>query len=532
MGGNASFTLQQDPDIADAVRISLDTKDPESIRSLSLPFLLMRDFELETAGGLPVFSIHNKATGEVTVLGLPMGAQVEPETQRIILTPETEGFGDLIIEKSHGEAADPYAYWFSRQRDLLTATEFVQFVENYLSRTLEGWKNSRFDRQTLTWETRGDDRGFNEKAAAALLTETHGTREYTALLERMEAAAERTGKDLSLVTAPAIGDIVVKADHQRQAMTLQRENLLSLIRREEQAVFQNPELFFLFTAGDENGPPAALKALAETAPTEGIDAATAAGMFAFYLACLEEEGQPWPEITRYAALPETVLLPAIKVTREGFFIAQEGVSNSVKLSLEVGALLVRSGELTGRTIHSTLGRELIHSALMLGDEQGYLPEEFFFEDGEIIFSGYLPPEEFYPLLSNRDSIPRSLSLYREMGPGRWLYSNAEKVAVERSERSERYLFTAPVGEAHYILFQGVEPGFRLRLLGINWNPDPIFQYYYAGWYYDEETRSLFVKIKHRQKEEEILISYPAPTAAVPTASTTEADQAEKGSRQR
>ena len=518
MGSSLSFTVQQDPDVDEAVRLSLKTLDPGSIRSLALPFQLMREFALETAGGLPVFSIHNKVTDEVTVLGLPMGAVVDPVTQRIILIPEENGFGDMIVEKSSGEAADPYAYWFSRQRDLLSKSDFDQFVENYLGRAIEGWQNERFDRQSFTWETRGEERGFNELAAAALLTESYGKREFNSLYDRIETAAEQTVQDLGLATAPTIGDIVVKADHQRRESRIDLENLLDMIYRGEGAVFQNPDLYFLVTGFSPEGPPVALKELAAFMPVEEIDPATAAGMFAFYLACVEEEGKPWPEIARFTQLPETVLLPSIKVTREGFFLVQEDKANSILLSLEVGALMIRSGELLNRDIHSTLGRQLIHSALMLGDQQGYLPGELYFEDGEAVFTESLAPEEFYPLLTEKQNLPRIHSFYRELGPGRWVYSNARRVEAERNDRTETYTFTAPAGETHYFLIQGVEPGFRLRLLGINWNPDPIFQYYYSGWYYDENSRSLLVKLKHRQEREEVILTYPARTQApaVPT----------------
>ena len=508
MGEKISLFLRQDPDNPEVIRISLDAKHPDSIRSLSLPFFLMQGFTLKAAGGLPVVSIYGQFPEEVTVLSLPLGARVDLESHRIILTSREEGFGNIIVKKGNSDVADPYAYWLSQQGDILSRSEFDRLAADYLSRAREGWENSRFDRKTLTWETRGEGRGFNEEAAIALLTETKGTQAYPALLERMKFAAEQAGRELSLLSAPALGNIIVKADHTRRSIKLKRENILALIRRGGAEVFQYSDLYFLLTAGGTEAPLPSLKELAADLSMENLDPVIAAGAFAFYLACVEEEGEPWPEITRFSELPEAVLLPSIKVNREGFFITSNGGSHLLKLSLEVGRMLLQSGELLGRETHSLLGRELIHSVLIMGDEEGYLPREVYFEDGKVITTGDLPPEEVYPLLSERSGIARSVSLYRELGPGRWLYTNADEVEAQKSGRTERYLFSASVGRTHFVLLQGVRPGFRVRLLGVNWSSNRAFQNRHSGWFYDGTNRSLFVKLTQRREQEEVLITYP------------------------
>jgi hypothetical protein len=128
--------------------------------------------------------------------------------------------------------------------------------------------------------------------------------------------------------------------------------------------------------------------------------------------------------------------------------------------------------------------------------------------------GSLAPEAIYPLLSDSPRQPRFVSLYQEAGRGRWLYTNAESVEFERGTDTETYQITASAGETHYIAIQGVKPGFTIKLLGINWNPDPIFQYYYAGWFYDQKNQTLYIKIRHNRPTEEIRLYYPpkpAPT---------------------
>jgi hypothetical protein len=44
------------------------------------------------------------------------------------------------------------------------------------------------------------------------------------------------------------------------------------------------------------------------------------------------------------------------------------------------------------------------------------------------------------------------------------------------------------------------------LHGIRWRTDPQFQSYSDGWYYSASTRTLYVKIKHREELEELVIN--------------------------
>ena len=514
MKNNLSFTVLQDPEAQETVRISIDAADYSSIRNITLPFSLMQDFEMETAGGLPIFSIYKKTSSEVTVLGLPLGSLVDAVGNQLLLTPREDGFGDLIIEQRDGETADPYSYWFSRQGDLLSEEEYIRMVDSFLLKAVKGWRETRFNRQDLTWSTKNDEWDFNERAAAALLTEEKGSRNFGSLLETLTAAGQRTTRDLTLITAPMLGDIVEKTDHTREALQLKKENLAELIARKDRRVFMDPDLYFIIST---LGSPEERLALAEMAAStvwEDQDLPTAVGMLDFYHQTILEEGTPWKETESFNLIPEKLIFPAIRVTENGFFINTEKDHSSVILAVKAAVTLIRCGELTGKELHGTLGREVMASLLLMADEEGYLPEDIYFEDQAVMTIGSLAPEEIYPLLSDSPRQPRFVSLYREAGRGRWLYTNAEAVEFERGTDTETYQITASAGETHYLIIQGVKPGFTMKLLGINWNPDPIFQYYYAGWFYDQKNQSLYIKIRHNRPKEEIRLYYPpkpAPT---------------------
>lgn len=508
MKNNLSFTVTQDPEAPETVRISIDAADYGSIRNIVLPFSLMQDFEMETAGGLPIFSIYKKTSSEVTVLGLPLGSLVDAAGNQLLLTPREDGFGDLIIEQRDGESADPYSYWFSRQGDLLTKEEYHRIVDSFMIKAVKGWRETRFNRQTLTWATKEGEAGFNELAAAAILTEERGSRNYATLLENLTLAGQRATGPLSLVTAPALGDIVEKTDFTRETLQLKKENLIEQITRKDRRVFMDPDLYFVITAMGTAEERSALAEMAASTIWEEQDLPTAVGMLDFYHQAVLEEGRPWKEIESFVAIPEKLIFPAIRVTENGFFINTEKDHSSVLLAVRAAAALIRCGELGGKELHGTLGREVMASLLQMADDEGYLPEDIFFEDQSAMKIGFLAPENIYPFLTDSPRQPRFVSLYREAGRGRWLFTSAEAVEFERGSDTETYHITAAAGETHYLAIQGVKPGFTMKLLGINWNPDPIFQYYYAGWYYDQKNQALYIKIRHSRPKEEIRLYYP------------------------
>ena len=523
MKNNLSFTVTQDPDTPETVRIAIDAADYGSIRNIVLPFSLMQDFEMETAGGLPIFSIYRKTSSEVTVLGLPLGSLVDAKGNQLLLTPREDGFGDLIIEQRDGESADPYSYWFSRQGDLLTEDEYNRIVESFLVKAVKGWRETRFNRQTLTWTKKEGQADFIEQAAAALLTEERGSRQFGSLLETLTLAGQRATGNLSLLTAPLLGDIVVKTDHTRAALLVKKENLVEQIARKDPRVFMDPDLYFVITTMGTTEERSALAEMAASMVWEEQDLPTAVGMLEFYHQSVREEGEPWKEIEAFVAIPEKLILPAIRVTENGFFINTEEDHSSVLLAVKAAAVLIRCGEQGGKELHGTLGREVMAALLLMADEEGYMPEDIFFEDQTSLKIGSLAPEQIYPFLSDSPRQPRFVSLYREAGRGRWLFTNAEAVEFERGSDTETYQITAAAGETHYLVIQGVKPGFTMKLLGINWNPDPIFQYYYSGWYYDQKNQSLYIKIRHSRAKEEIRLYYPPkPIPSEKTEPTEEA----------
>jgi hypothetical protein len=94
-----------------------------------------------------------------------------------------------------------------------------------------------------------------------------------------------------------------------------------------------------------------------------------------------------------------------------------------------------------------------------------------------------------------------------LAPGSWVLTASHLDSVQIDSRRQRYLFSFPQGQTHYLLIQGVRPPESVVMHGIPWKTDPQYFQYSDGWSYDAATQSLFVKLTHRSEAEELILNY-------------------------
>lgn len=490
-------------------RICFSIPDYASVKNISLPFSVMREFVPETAGSLPVISVRNARTGEQSILSLPVGGTLDVPGQRITLPPEKDRLGELTVEKTDGATGDALSHWFSRNQNPVDPDRFRELLDNYRSLSVEAWRNGRFDRAAEVWTFPGGEPGFSGELGAALLAETLNTPAYNGLFARADRAAEKGFDVYSFPAAPYLGDIAAKTEvllreDQERFLALDR-----MIAGEDPRVFTLEGLYSLAAVRRDpsfGGTLERLFALAGGLARQPLTPAAATGLLGFYIDCLEAGLTPPASLDFIKTLPEDALVPRIKITREGFFLEKEKGVGDVVFSLKTGDLLIRAGEVLGKEIYLRLGRELIYSLIILADPQGTLPRAVDLSGDIPSYQGSVPAEKVYPLIFRSPHYPREYAL-PDVGPGIWAYGAASELTGERRGTSVRISFRFPVGNTHYLLIQGVEPFSRLQLFGVNWKGDPIFQFYYSGWHYDSRSRSLYIKIQHRREREEIVLFY-------------------------
>jgi hypothetical protein len=73
----------------------------------------------------------------------------------------------------------------------------------------------------------------------------------------------------------------------------------------------------------------------------------------------------------------------------------------------------------------------------------------------------------------------------------------------------------PQGDTHYMVIKGIKPFGRIQIYGMDFHTDPRFESYNSsGYKYDAETGTLFLKMRHKAENEDVVIWFsPAGSAS-------------------
>lgn len=493
----------------EGLRIIPATSMIESIERMNFPVSLQPGITVRSGSGMPVLAVSDSLLGETHFAALQEGIRYDDEAGYFILESDSNGIRELTFRSAPPGIEDPLTFWFAGKTNFPDQAEYAAAVSDFLSNARRGWETSRFSRETGTWESGFGSNIFSEDIAVILLSEAVGTGRFPRVQEDMTIASADHKDELSKLSAPFLGDIVTGVTGFIRSENLNRRyaGLLEAARNRDVGIFtgEGPERTAgLFT--DNRLREEALETIAEiNIETAGVEACL--GMIEFLLS--EGEGT---QRELLASIIDEGIVPALVILDEGVYLASgERDSVSITTSLRAGSLLLKVGKSTEKETYEALGRSLVTSSLALADEKGFLPEVVR-NDGLSIQAeqGVLPPEGVYHLLTDNRYYPKELSLAEYFSDGSWIWTCSSSVSITRGRDMYSLELTYPRGETHYFALHGIPRFSRLRLLGIDWKGDPIFQYYYSGWYYDEQTSTLYVKLRHRSERERLEIYYEQP----------------------
>jgi hypothetical protein len=194
------------------------------------------------------------------------------------------------------------------------------------------------------------------------------------------------------------------------------------------------------------------------------------------------------------------------VRREGelFVQTRDGLLD-VESSLILGRLWLDYSRNSSATSYSEAGARLITAALARQDATGKLPAFLVTQDSLIVRQeGSLPSEDVYAIVKPAPSTEVELPIW---GPRAFVSSPGRVLPPTVTPESARFTFRFPAGSAEHIIIAGVPEFDHLTLHGIRWRTDPQFQSYTDGWAYSAATKMLFVKIKHREDLEELIVHF-------------------------
>ncbi len=330
----------------------------------------------------------------------------------------------------------------------------------------------------------------------------------------------------------------------------EREDRLDLSRKISEnnpAVFEFPSLIpYLLDRGSS----ILLKDLARFASVIDISAITAREAAGILEAAMD--------LSVYLPKEENALLPLAEACErklktslvrinDDLYTSDDGKTIDTLSDLEIGPILIRYGSrFADKAVWKSVGNLLVTSMVSFTGGKAALPSGFSLAGGASAgeYSGIVAKSDavldlpsVYPVLvSGNTWYPHALSLSAQAGPGVWAWTSAQSIKVTRSADNIMKITTQfPQGETHYMILRGIKSFYRILIYGIDFRTDPRFESYNSsGYVYNEQTETLYLKMRHKAEFEDVLI-YTGPNpdlsaAAAPASAETPAAGAADGSQ--
>ncbi len=225
---------------------------------------------------------------------------------------------------------------------------------------------------------------------------------------------------------------------------------------------------------------------------------------------------------------------------DGLYISSNGKSIDTRKTLNQAGILMRYGkEQANKKIWRFVGQMLFSSILNFSGESASIPAFFNIQRNNNNEMGLmandnliLHADQLYPLVMNNSNYPHRESLSLQSEPGVWAWTVANKISIiENTAKMFRFKVSFKKGQAHYLIIRGIRPFYRIKIYGVNYKSDPRFENYKSsGYIYDSKTRSLLLKLQHKQDTEEIalFLGRPPQPKPLPVPTTPEATENTEG----
>ena len=503
-GGSLSLSLLMPQETGEAIQLEI----PFRLRGARRP--------TENA---PMLSWERGGSG--FLLTLPSGSQIDSARGSISLaaratgaTGAAAGSRELRFSRAAGTTQSPYAAWLSEEASRVGPEELKQVLARYSEAAYRGWSETRLAAGAILWRMPDGKDGFNERLGDGLLAESAPRGTYQRLRAVYADALARVlsggaGSSIRLSASAYIGNLREYTRRLSAGEPAEIERIRGLLSRSDAALLETPGLVpYILDHGPFSLVPE-VYAFAESRDVSALGLPESLGLLETLLDywSIVEKSDTGPQKCKEAI--EKKLLPSMKKTDSGIFL--ETVSPGridIRQSLRCGSLLLRAGTVMDLPLVAAVGRALLASSLELAGEAGFLPASVGLSATRLSSrEGSLAPEEIYALLPLDLPLPREIPLYRELGPGCWIWTAARLSRAEGTPAGATLALAFPVGLPHYVAVQGIKPFSELKLHGIPWRPAADYAQYSDGWFYDGQTETLYLKLTHRVETEEILIAY-------------------------
>ena len=368
-------------------------------------------------------------------------------------------------------------------------------------------------------------RNYNEELLTAYIAEKTFNGEYAKALVYAPASLlpkeKRTYISTTFYGNLAQNDKSLAAYHKKKLSGIELG-----IARAETSVFDRVSLIPFLINNSRVNLISALEKMASNAKQEDLNSFLAAGLleaamdYAFYFP--NKQNIFMENSEKY----ENVLKDSLISIDNGLYISSDKKTIDTEKTLQAASILIRYGNsYPDKDSWKAVGQALYSSIFSLGGNSSSLPASFDIQGDKAKKLGLmandaliLHAEKLYPAaIKDNPHYPHEESLALKAEPGIWAWTSAHDINVLKNDaKIFSFRITAKTGDTHYMIIRGIRPFYRIQVYGIDFRSDPRFEIYNSsGYVYDERTRTLLLKIKHKKDDEDIVLFLGRPPEPVP-----------------
>ncbi|MCD6120811.1 MAG: hypothetical protein J7K04_03125 [Spirochaetales bacterium] len=478
---------------------------------LSVPFYTaLKDINL--LKNIPA-ALYNNGTIS-GLISLPDGAHFDLENGVIHLRYKKNLNRIIIKSVNNGKEFNPYLYWFYTNLKMPDKLGFTNELKSYIEKAYTGWSTARFNKTQNGWNIPEKTSLFKENIVASALSVAMEKNKYGNISSEMlkiirKEIAKNPEENIPFFTSVFYGGLKKYLTVLNHEDTVKISEITKKIKLRDKSVFKTNNIVTMIL---DRGPFSLLEELAKFAETidfskENLE--NNINLLNFYVELSDKLGSKSAYSVKMKKIIDKEILPSALSFRGQMLLMHDNREN-IYITFNAGVLILKFLNLQGvevkdKDMYFSIARKLITSSLSFADSSGLLPFSIYKNK----YSGYLTPEKLYPQLAELlgSYYPEEKPLYKYLTPGAWLWtvSHVTKIAIKNNTYS--FTFKYPEKQTQFILIQGIKPFKQIIMHGIVWKPDPAYYRYSDGWFYDNNTGTLFIKITQGKKSEEVKILF-------------------------
>jgi len=336
-----------------------------------------------------------------------------------------------------------------------------------------------------------DSDSLNEQVLVSYITEMASRNKYTEAVSSVPASFIN-GTRRSYLSAPYLNNLVAMS----KSLKMQQDNLIYKLNysldKQNLDIFKADSLdSFLLT--QKTSTVKNLLAMPGKLSIFEPTAAEAAGIIAVYTGLSRKKVSYASDLKPYMDKCLEVIRKACSIENDSLYLIEKEEKLSPLLSIHIAHALITYAELSSQP-------DVLSTGFMLFNSQITNLGQFDLRSIAEIYAVIEKNNTYYPhieLFSVNQDNPM------------WAWTSAKAISTTTDSEGTITIQTSfPAGYTHYMIINNVEPFKSIEIYDMLFRTDPRFESYNSsGYVYDAETKTLFLKYRHKTYTERVRLFY-------------------------